>query len=237
MGRDSHWFAKWALVVTTIMMSSALNIASNFIRDKLARHSARPLIVGLQGPQGSGKSFLSSRLREVLGRTPEPLRVVVLSIDDLYLPHSALKTLASQHPHNPLLKGRGQPGTHDVQLGIDLLSALRKGCSQVSLPSFDKSLFDGEGDRLPSHDERVIVVEPPAVDVVILEGWCVGFHQIPLEKLDMRWEHVWKTERERLGIPDTFCTKLNILEMNANLSAYKPLWDMLDIFIQVLSRT
>ena len=67
----------------------------------------RPLFVGIQGPQGSGKSFLTSHLHQKLSSPPHSLSVVVLSIDDLYLPHVQLVALANANPENKLLRGRG----------------------------------------------------------------------------------------------------------------------------------
>ncbi|MFM2311075.1 MAG: hypothetical protein RLZZ04_351, partial [Cyanobacteriota bacterium] len=50
----------------------------------------------------------------------------------------------------PSLIWRGPPGTHDLALGLEVI----KQCldedytAQISLPRFDKSLHQGEGDRL-----------------------------------------------------------------------------------------
>ena len=215
------------------MLSSSLTIVASYLRQRLALHPKRPLIVGIQGPQGSGKTFLSSLLLQNLGSPPDALRVVVLSIDDLYLPHSGLAALASEHPQNTLLKGRGQPGTHDVQLGLGLLDALCEATKEVKLPSFDKSLFNGEGDRLAADDPRNVSVAPPAVDIIIMEGWCLGFQNISAELLDVKWESEWKQERHLLGIHDEFCTKADISQINENLVQYQKLWDRFDVFVQV----
>ena len=88
--------------------------------------SIPPVIVGVQGPQGSGKTFLTSILRETLQSAPHNLSVAVLSLDDLYLTHDGLVALAAAHPQNALLKGRGQPGTHDVPLGTEVLNKLKR---------------------------------------------------------------------------------------------------------------
>jgi D-glycerate 3-kinase len=209
---------------------SSLDIATAFIRRNLESQQRKPLVVGIQGPQGSGKSYLASHLAQELSKEPSPLRVVVLSIDDLYLPHQGLVAVAKANPDNPLLKGRGQPGTHEIQLGVNLLHALYEGDAEVKLPSFDKSLFNGEGDRLPMDDTRV--VKPPVVDVVILEGWFVGFQPISSDDLDMKWEQTWGKERALLGIPEGLCKKENVAQLNHNLNDYQRLWDLLTIFIQ-----
>ena len=57
-------------------------------------------------------------------------------------------------------------GTHDPQLGIELLTNCAKS-GQISVPQFDKALDD----RLPREDWPM--VKTP-VDVVLFEGWCVG---------------------------------------------------------------
>lgn len=194
----------------------------------------RPLFVAVQGPQGSGKTYLSAQLREYLTAEPRNLRVALLSIDDLYLTYTGLEELAASQPHNPLWHGRGQPGTHDVALGVSVLAALKEGTQDVELPRFDKSLFGGKGDRLPMDGSGAIIHQPPAVDVIILEGWCVGFHPITQGELDKRWDGVWKEERNRLDLPgDTLCSKRDVERANEALVRYGQLWSFFDTFIQV----
>ncbi|KZV83133.1 P-loop containing nucleoside triphosphate hydrolase protein [Exidia glandulosa HHB12029] len=155
-------------------MISKIDLAAAHIRQCLAQTTKRPLFVGLQGPQGSGKSYLCARLPEALA----PIRAAVLSIDDLYLPHADLVRVAREHPSNKLLAGRGQPGTHDVELGVRTFEALSKADGEASLPVFDKSLHGGEGDRVKS-----IEVQLP-LDVVVVEGWCMGFYPLSNEALE-----------------------------------------------------
>jgi D-glycerate 3-kinase len=125
------------------------------VLDHLRRgtRSNNPLVVGVQGPQGSGKTYLTTILRDELISPPNDLSVALISLDDLYPPHSELARVANDHPHNPLLRGRGQPGTHDVPLGTQVLNSLRRinepdAEGTVSIPIFDKSLHSGEGDRI-----------------------------------------------------------------------------------------
>lgn len=155
-------------------MTATIDLAAAHIRRCLAQSTIRPLFVGLQGPQGSGKSHLCARLPGALA----PIRAAVLSIDDLYLPHAQLARVAREHPSNTLLSGRGQPGTHDVALGVRTFEALRGADGTASVPVFDKSLHAGEGDRV----EPVQV--PLPVDVVIVEGWCMGFYPLSDDALD-----------------------------------------------------
>lgn len=192
-----------------------------------------PLFVGVQGPQGSGKSYLSNRLQQVLSSPPHSLSVVVLSIDDLYLPHDDLVALAKAHPENRLLKGRGQPGTHDVALGTRILHELSKineeGSAEVHLPIFEKSLHGGEGDRV----HETVAVRGP-VDVVVMEGWCLGFHPSTRTEIDRRWEAPVQ------GLGQDFLhsrgfRKEDVMDVNERLKAYLPWYKFFNVFVQVRS--
>jgi D-glycerate 3-kinase len=120
------------------------------------------LFVGICGAQGSGKTTISEAIRVLLEK--DGLKVVVLSIDDLYFTRETRAELAETV--HPLLRTRGVPGTHDVELGLAVLNALG-GVGRVSIPAFDKS----RDDRVPTTQWRHI--DAP-VDVFVLEGWCVG---------------------------------------------------------------
>ncbi|KAF8332869.1 uncharacterized protein EI90DRAFT_716264, partial [Cantharellus anzutake] len=134
----------------------------------------------MQGPQGIGKTTITNELRESLSCPPNSLRVSVLSMDDFYLPYDGLKSTAEKYPNNWLLSGRGHPGTHDLDLLHLTLTSLSvingEATAPVETPVFDKSLFDGYGDRSSS---KLTVAAP--LDVVLLEGWCMGFHHLSHE--------------------------------------------------------
>lgn len=124
-----------------------------------------PLIVGINGAQGTGKSTLADFLATALA-APD-LNVAVLSIDDFYLSPKDRQDLARDI--HPLLATRGVPGTHDLaQLSrcLDQLITLRSGES-MDLPRFDKAL-----DSQAPH-ERWPTVNGP-VQLIIVEGWCVA---------------------------------------------------------------
>jgi D-glycerate 3-kinase len=127
---------------------------------------ARGLVVGLCGPQGSGKSTMARELETQL-RERAGLRVARLSLDDLYLPGRERARLAAQV--HPLLRTRGVPGTHDVLRGLALLQGLPGAASgaRTALPRFDKGLDE------PCEAALEEVYIGPA-DVVLFEGWCVG---------------------------------------------------------------
>lgn len=127
----------------------------------VARHQGT-FVVGISGSQGSGKSTLADLLvillREMMG-----LKAVNLSIDDFYLTRAERQALAAEV--HPLLATRGVPGTHDVDLAVDTIEAL-KGSGEVRVPRFNKAVDD----RAPS--EEWPRVRAP-VDVIVLEGWCL----------------------------------------------------------------
>ena len=134
-------------------------------RELLAQLSSHLIETGarkvlIAGAQGSGKSTLSkllaSRLKDAHGK-----RTAVLSIDDFYLTRAKRLALAAEVHAN--LAVRGVPGTHDVALMNEVIDTLLRG-EQAAVPRFNKA----EDDRYPD-TERV-----GPVDLVILEGWCVG---------------------------------------------------------------
>ena len=147
------------------------NTAANFfeplaawLRKRLVRGT--PFLLGINGAQGTGKSTLAEYLALAL-REPGRFNVAILSIDDFYLTKSEREKL-SRTVH-PLLVTRGVPGTHDVAMLRDCLAKLRSlGPGQQSrLPRFDKAADDRA-------DEAAWPVIEGPVDLVILEGWCVG---------------------------------------------------------------
>ncbi|TFK51076.1 P-loop containing nucleoside triphosphate hydrolase protein [Heliocybe sulcata] len=208
-------------------------IASHILAHLPPSPRASPLLVGIQGPQGSGKTFLTSSLQRYLSSSPHALSVCVLSIDDLYLPHALLRKVAEESKENRLLQGRGLPGTHDIQVGGAVLRALREGREAV-LPVFEKSSNEGEGDRLPGG----VRVAPP-IDVMLLEGWFVGFAPLADEELERMWEgapgQIERSEGDALDLR-AFVRKEDIVDINRRLREYVGWWEMLDVFVQLTPR-
>lgn len=130
-------------------------------------HRRRPLIVGLCGAQGSGKSTLAGRLASCCEN--DGVSAAILSIDDLYRTRAEREHLARDV--HPLLRTRGVPGTHDVDLGLSVLESLDRGRA-VALPRFDKA-----------RDDRAATARwgsaASNTDVLIFEGWCVGARAQP----------------------------------------------------------
>lgn len=205
-------------------------IVSHILLQLSLRPTVRPLFVAIQGPQGSGKSYLTARVHTILTSKPYGLRVASLSLDDLYLPHSGLRHLASLYPENALWCGRGLPGTHDVQLAVNILGKLSHG-DLVELPRFDKSLHNGEGDRLPIDGTGTLV--QGLQDVVIMEGWCIGFRASSVEEIEEKWGTVWMNECQKLNLPPGLVKKEDILAVNESLKRYEDIWAFFDTFVQV----
>jgi len=122
-----------------------------------------PLVVGINGAQGTGKSTLSKVVSVALEKEHQ-CQTAVISIDDIYHTKASRAELAKTI--HPLMSTRGVPGTHDTELGIQLLLDLKAG-KTVPIPSFDKSTDD----RKP---ESEWMTPPAPVDVIIFEGWCIG---------------------------------------------------------------
>jgi|GEM_PF-260114 len=171
----------------------------------------RPLIQGILGGQGTGKTTLGTVLSLIL--THLGYRTLNLSIDDIYKTYGERQHLQQQDPR---LVWRGPPGTHDVELGLQLLEQLRQPNQQapISVPRFDKSVWGGIGDR--SGTELV-----ENIDIVLFEGWLVGVQPINPVVFDGNTPAPIQTWADRLFARD----------MNERLKDYLPLWEYLDRLI------
>ena len=115
------------------------------------------MIVGLQGVQGCGKSYVGAQL---------DAEWETLSLDDFYLPD--------------LSRTRGPPGTHDIHWLKRVLDEWKLGVRDICVPVFDKSLRGGQGNRcgtrrLSAHAKHLL-----------LEGWCLGFLPLHEHDRDVR---------------------------------------------------
>ena len=123
------------------------------------------LILGFSGGQGSGKTTVTGILKIILKKFFKR-RIHVSSIDDFY------KTLEDRNKISnkihPLLKTRGVPGTHDINLVKNFFNIIRKKkFKKIKLPKFEKAMDN----RLEKKYWFNIKQKP---EIVILEGWCVG---------------------------------------------------------------
>ena len=135
------------------------------------RTPGKTFVLGVNGAQGSGKSTFCELMKQTLQALN--LKTAVLSIDDLYLTRSHRAELGERI--HPLCAIRGVPGTHDVQMGVNIIQDLRdsnRDTPAIQLPRFNKATDD----RHPLSEFETI---HGPVDVVLFEGWCVG--EPPLE--------------------------------------------------------
>ncbi|MEG3850629.1 glycerate kinase [Microcoleus sp. herbarium19] len=189
----------------------------------------RPLIQGILGGQGTGKTTLCEVLRLILGKLG--YSTVSLSLDDLYKTYADRQQLQKADPR---LIWRGPPGTHDIDLGISVLDKLRGSQSrdtalpcpykskQIEIPRFDKSAWGGAGDR--SQPEIIC-----AADIVLFEGWFVGVEPV----VDTRLNEFLA------GAPFPIVTDADCQfarDMNAKLHDYLPLWNRLDRLMVLYAR-
>ncbi|KAL8775363.1 MAG: hypothetical protein Q9209_000371 [Squamulea sp. 1 TL-2023] len=237
--------------------SDTLQICLSYILEQLRRHDENcddeivPFFLGINGVQGIGKSFLVSCSRQalrsgtefinkvqmflILARVNHDVRTIVLSLDDFYLTHDDQVQLAVHHPKNPLVQHRGQPSTHDLPLALSVLASLRGG-QETDIPSYDKSAFNGQGDRKPRDQwTQVNKNGQQPVRLVILEGWCLGFRALNDAQLTACWTDAVKQctqgshYRGRLGH-----NRLeDVLLINEALKGYDALTDQLDALIHL----
>ena len=141
------------------MMSGAL---LDLVCDLATARAApdRPPLIGVAGPQGSGKTTLARAAADRLGGA-------AFSLDDVYLTKAERAVLAARV--HPLFAVRGPPGTHDLDLADRTVAALRATGpgSTTRLPAFNK-LAD---ERAPESGWPVFHGRPGAI---LVDGWCLG---------------------------------------------------------------
>jgi D-glycerate 3-kinase len=147
---------------------------AGWLRNKLA--PGTPFLLGINGAQGTGKSTLADYLALVLVES-RGRNVAILSIDDFYLTKAERQQLS--RTLHPLLAVRGVPGTHDIPMLRDYLRRLRnlEPGAQCRLPRFDKATDDRA-------DEACWPAVTGPIDLVVLEGWCVGSAAEPDDRLE-----------------------------------------------------
>ena len=128
------------------------------------------LILGFSGGQGSGKTTVTGILKIILKKFFKR-RIHVSSIDDFY------KTLVDRNKISnkihPLLKTRGVPGTHDINLVKNFFNIIRKKkFKKIKLPKFEKAMDNRLGKKYWFN-----IKQKP--EIIILEGWCVGARPQP----------------------------------------------------------
>lgn len=179
---------------------------------RIAR-ARRAYIIGLSGLQGSGKSTLAKVMKSQAEARGWPTDV--LSLDDFYYARSGREELARDV--HPLLRTRGVPGTHEIELMLSVLAALPHATKKlpVSRPRFDK----GRDTRFPPSRWPRTTQAP---QLIIVEGWALGIRPqaqpalaLPINELerDQDADGSWRRW------------------VNKQLRGYQPLWRKFDALV------
>lgn len=142
------------------MATTVLELLAELIHTHARR--GRPVLIGMGGSQGSGKSYKCRELADA-----RPGRIAHFSLDDVYLTKAERERMG--RTRHALFRTRGAPGTHDLDLADRTIDRLRRARakSETAIPAFDK-LAD---DRAPQAAWPRFVGRPEAI---IVEGWCMG---------------------------------------------------------------
>ena len=119
------------------------------------------------------------------------VQTLALSMDDFYCTKAQRKKLSDTI--HPLLATRGVPGTHDIDLAIDTITALS---SRIPTPitRFNKSTDE----RVALSDSKII---KGPLALIVIEGWCFGAQPVSQSDLleasnDLEQQHdangVWR---------------------------------------------
>lgn len=191
-------------------------IIYDVIQQQRALHPERPVLIGVAGAQGSGKTT-AVRLLEAANRP----RYADFSIDDVYLDgHQRAELAARTHP---LFVTRGPPGTHDIALARETIAALMHATpeTETPLPRFDKI-----ADRMKPRDEWPVFRGRP--EAILIDAWCLGALPVPpspplnaVEEEDAngRWREI-QNEHLRTSYADWFA------EFDAIIYLQAPSWDI-----------
>lgn len=125
--------------------------------------ASKPRVFAISGPVGAGKSTVAGAV--VGSLTHAGVRAVALSLDDFYL--------SRRERERRGIAWRAAPGSHDLELMVETLSAVQEGSQPLVLPRFDPSRDDRTA------DERL--AEPP--DVVLFDGWIIGYDSQGYERI------------------------------------------------------
>lgn len=201
------------------------HIMSEFIYNFYKASNKRKVIIGVNGPQGSGKSTSCNKCVTNL-KERYKLKAIILSLDDYYYPYNKLVQIKSDSKTNRLYDFRGNPGTHETNLILENLTKIIDEKEQTFyLPRFDKSLRNGLGDRTP---KKEFVETRNDIDVILFEGWMI--HYTPLSKITL----IDLTKINELLQNHNATYKLTIQELNhinTRLREYIDLWTHIDCLI------
>ena len=168
--RDYLKFLKREKILGKSKIIKIDNLKKNYIPisfwiEKKYKEKGKTLFLGLSGGQGTGKTTTTGILKIILKKFFKR-RIHVSSIDDFYKALDDRDKISNKI--HPLLKTRGVPGTHDINLVKNFFNIIRKKkFKKIKIPKFEKAMDN----RLEKKYWFNIKQKP---EIVILEGWCVG---------------------------------------------------------------
>jgi len=224
---SSNFFDERALICIPYIVDQFKGFRK--VRKQAHPDAGFPFIIGLNGVQGAGKTTLVKQLALEL-KENHNLETLVVSIDDFYMTHTDQQWLAKKCPGNALVQHRGEPGTHDTDLLRQFFYSMMNYQPTV-VPQYDKSAFKGQGDRVPAEEWVAVNQEgTPRIEVIIFEGWCVGFRpRDPADIKQMHDESVFHADVSRL-----YRHRLeDLLFVNDQLAHYNWVTDRLSLFIHI----
>ena len=183
----------WGLALP--LLSQSYKLHNNFSERK---------IIGISALPGTGKTTLGKWLEEISLKLQ--FKVVVISIDDFYLPSDEMKFAIKNNPWNV---SRGFPGSHSVKLMHERLLSWKMS-GELNVPVFDKSLRDGLGDRSKWRSDKP--------DLLILEGWFLGVKPL---SVDPNYQNI---KSLKLSSQETLYRS----KIQKNLNEYLDVWSLID---------
>ena len=196
---DQFWNNKvnddWIWGLALPLLSHAYKLQNNFSDRK---------IIGISALPGTGKTTLGKWLEAISLKLN--LKIVVISIDDFYLPSDEMKIAIENNPWNV---SRGFPGSHSVELMYEKLLGWKIN-GELNVPVFDKSLRNGLGDRSHWRSDNP--------DLLILEGWFLGIEPLSKDVSDI--------PRELSNL--SFQESLYRTKIQKNLQKYLDVWSLID---------
>jgi uridine kinase len=124
---------------------------------------SNPRVFAISGSVGAGKSTVAQAVASSLANMGK--RAVALSLDDFYLSRIERERRG--------IAWRAAPGSHDIDLAVETLAAIQNGSQPLLLPRFDPSRDDRGADGCLE----------AAPDVVIFDGWIIGYDGQGYERL------------------------------------------------------
>ena len=217
--RDYLIFLKKEKISVKSKKKSIKNLKSFFIPisfwiEEKYKKKGGTLLLGLSGAQGSGKTTISKILKIIIKKLFKR-KIQIISIDNFYKTLQERKEMSSKI-HN-LLRTRGVPGTHDINLLKKALFNLNKKNFKIfRSPRFDKSIDD----RVKKKYWDIIKNKP---EIIILEGWCVGAKPQSQNKIKKTVNNLEKNEDKNFIWRKYANEKLK--------KEYKSLFSIIDNFI------